>query len=119
MDPYIRELVKLFIVKEQTRKLVSAIDLLYINYCIKPIQRLWKKNSYLIKKKNSIKKYKSSIYHNTICKICGYKITYCLGYYKLNIREYLNCGCEYYGHKINMSKEALEDHINYKHMMSI
>jgi len=104
MNPYIREIVKLSIVKEQIPKLEDAIDLLYIHYCVKPIQFLWKKNSKLIKKRNK---------KNGNCKICGYKITHIIGFPLLNINEYFNCGCEFYGNKLNLSKEELEAHLQY------
>ena len=113
MDPFMKKLVELFIIKEQIPKLVSAIDLLYINYCIKPIQLLWRKNKYSIKRKNSIKKYKAQEYHMKNCEICGYKITYIPGLARARIKEYLNCGCEFYGNKLNLNKDDLEAHIQY------
>jgi len=108
-----KKLVELFIIKEQTPKLEAAIDLLYINYCIKPIQLLWIKNKYRIKRKNSIKKYNAKEYHMKNCEICGYKITHIPGLVHLHIKEYLNCGCEFYGNKINYKNKDLEDHIQY------
>ena len=113
MNPYIRELVKIAIIKEQIPKLENAIDLLYINYCIKPIQYAWRKNKYLIKKRKRIANYHGSIYHMKICEICGYKIVHIPGFVQLNIREYLNCGCEFYGNKLRFTKYDMDAHIEY------
>ena len=113
MDPYMKKLVELCIIKEQTTKLESAIDLLYIHYCIKSIQLLWRKNKYIIKRKNSIKKYNAKEYHMKNCEICEYKITHIPGVSYAKIKEYLNCGCEFYCNKLNFGKEELEAHIQY------
>jgi hypothetical protein len=113
MDPYMKQLVELSIVKEQTPKLIEAIDLLYIRYCIKSIQLLWRKYKYVTERKNKIKKYQAKEYHMKNCEICGYKIIHIPGLQHAYMKEYLNCGCEFYGNRLHFSKQELEAHLQY------